>query len=309
MCVLQQGAVQDIFTALADGPFDAVIVLGSGGSGKTIVGRKIFDLAKQRYGEEGAARCANSGRVAVNVGCTTFARRLKYGSYTPHAEHAYSNITAAEEVAQIQMLIAEEVTAVPNRLLQQHLGARTAARRSVNLAHERLQQQPPYTIEGPLGGLKLIASGDHLQQIVVTGSVGRVQATGVPVPFVPPQGTGRRIWELSELADAKVLVLVVHGNHRLLGRMHELHRTGCDLCILLPFRLFLCMSLLSHSCALMGVRTRAKLLFPACAAATLVQPPCLSGSRSCVALQWMDTCDSVVWPLTSVLAHLTCMTL
>lgn len=78
-----------------------MIVLGCSGSGKTIVGRKIYDLAKQRYSEDGAARCANNGRVAVNVGYTMSARRLKYGSYTPHAEHAYTNITAADDVAQI----------------------------------------------------------------------------------------------------------------------------------------------------------------------------------------------------------------
>ena len=27
--------------------------------------------------------------------------------------------------------------------------------------------------------------------------------------------------------EARVLVLVVHGNHRLMGMMHQLHATGC----------------------------------------------------------------------------------
>lgn len=221
--------MQEVFAVLADGAYDAVILLGPGGCGKTVLGENVHGRAVITFGEEGAARCAQSGRHAANARCMTLARRFRYGSYMQRAQ-IYLNLQAADEVAQIQMLIIEEATSVPNHMLQQHIGARTAARKSVNLARTRLQQDAPYEITTGLDGLKLMVSGDHLQQIVSTGSVGRVIASGeeagVAVPAQPAK-QGKCIWDLPILQGAKVLVIVAHGNHRLLGMMHKLHCTGC----------------------------------------------------------------------------------
>lgn len=228
--------MQDLLTALTSGTYNAMIMLGSGGSGKTVACKSMHALAKEQYGEARAARCANSGRVAVNASCETFARRFRYGSHAARETPAYADPKVATEIAGIKVLIAEEATATPNRLAERHLGAYRDAKESVNWGRGKFNQPDMYTdLKAPIAGLKLVLCGDHLQQIVSSGGVGCVTKSGddkgKAVPCMPPPDAGDNVWELKSLqhAQAKVLVVVMHDNHRLLGKMHEMVCTGCAL--------------------------------------------------------------------------------
>lgn len=226
---------------MATGTYDAVLMLGSGGSGKTVAGRAMHDLAKDHFGADRAARCANSGRIAATVGCDTFAHRFHYGSRKEGAPRPYGmNTSNAIDVADVKCLIVEEVTAMPNRLAEKHLAAYRDAKVTVNAEVQDADEEPRYHDLGrPLYGLKLIASGDPLQQIACPPGVARIKPgeqrnnfadRGEAVASVPAANEGKRVWDLPSLqhADAKVLVLVFHGNHRLLGVMLEANSTGCD---------------------------------------------------------------------------------
>lgn len=228
--------MQDLLHALMHGPFNAILMLGSGGCGKTFTGKEMFRLAKILLGVAAVARCVHSGRLAATIGCETYARCMSYGSYAPHEHPPYSDISAAKRIADLNMLFAEEVTAMPNRSTEHHLGAYKAAKQSVNWAASRLLRPEPYDdLEQPLAGMKLVASGDHLQQIVAPGGIGRIVDDpnsgdhGTAVPYMSADAPADNVWQLQSLQreDANVLVLFVHDNHRLLGRMHEMHRTGC----------------------------------------------------------------------------------
>lgn len=113
---------QDVLAALAT--YDGIIMVGSGGCGKSRAGRELMALAEPQYGEGRVVRCANSGFVAAHTGCVTFARAMRAGQYDA-TRSSYSCEEAAQAVASYRLLIIEEVTAIPARLLWAHFKVRS----------------------------------------------------------------------------------------------------------------------------------------------------------------------------------------
>lgn len=103
------------------------------------------------------------------------------------------------------------------------------AKVQVNNAAVRAGQALVHTdIAAPFHGVKVVFSGDHLQRMVAPPGVGTVGNDGVPHPYVPPATGPDVMWRVSDLkrVDTRVLVVVVHNNHRLQGMMHRMHETG-----------------------------------------------------------------------------------
>jgi len=225
--------VQDLFDAISEGPYNAIYVLGSAGCGKSWALKQLHRMGEQRYGKSGAAHCANSGRVAVNVGgnCMTFGTRLKYGAHRPHEAVRYTDLATARGVADVKLLLVEEATAIPNRLFDLHLAAMKDAKMVVNDAAQVCGQPSEYPdIDAPVHGVKLVATGDYLQQIVGSAGVGQITEHGRCHPYFPPRAASTKPWRLSALQhdDANVLVVIGHGNKRLLSKMYLMLATGCD---------------------------------------------------------------------------------
>ena len=114
--------VQDIWAALA--AFDAILMVGSGGCGKTRAAEAMRGIAAQHVGTAAAKRVANSSMVAINAGCETFAHCFKYGTYDPDARVPFSAFAAAQEVAGIKYLIVEEASAISDVRMIAHLRVR-----------------------------------------------------------------------------------------------------------------------------------------------------------------------------------------
>lgn len=219
--------MQDVYTALQH--YDACVLLGSGGSGKTRIGQSVHRLAVNATAETACARVANSGLVAVNAGCDTFGRRLQYGKYDARRSRPYCDAQSADAAAAIKFMVVEEATAIPDRLLTAHLCAVKHAKVQANESVAAYGGVPHANVEGPFGGMKVLMSGDHLQSLTSRGGVGRVLADGVALAWQPPPHSCDDLWRTAPFKhpEARVLVMVVHGNHRLKGMMHKLHATGC----------------------------------------------------------------------------------
>lgn len=215
--------------------YHAIVLLGSGGCGKTVLMSQLHRRLSTQRGS-GVVRCANSGRVAVNAGCSTMARTLKYGSYQPHCLPQYSDNKVAHEVARISVMLVEEVTAIPNFLFAHHMGAYRDAKSVLNTAAASLQRPQLHgDVGGPLSGLQLVATGDHLQQLSASGGVGNVDRhAGSVTAFLPPSAASDDVWEFTSLQDADVLWLIGHGNFRFVGRMRTVHATGCAFAQICP---------------------------------------------------------------------------
>jgi len=174
--------------------YHAIVLLGSGGCGKTVLMSQLHRRLSTQRGS-GVVRCANSGRVAVNAGCSTMARTLKYGSYQPHSAKSVLNTAAA------------------------------------SLQRPQLHGD----VGGPLSGLQLVATGDHLQQLSASGGVGNVDRhAGSVTAFLPSSAASDDVWEFTSLQDADVLWLIGHGNFRFVGRMRTVHATGCAIAQICP---------------------------------------------------------------------------
>lgn len=63
-----------------------------------------------------------------------------------------------------------------------------------------------------------------------------MKADGSVLPFITQPTSSAALWGFSAVnhADARMLVAVVHGTHRLVSLMQELHRTGCASLRLVP---------------------------------------------------------------------------
>lgn len=214
------------------GPYDAIYLLGSAGCGKSKALRDVHVLAQASVGVDGAAHCANSGRIAVNVGgrCTTFGRRLRNGHHRASETHGYMDVRVAREVASIKVLMVEEATSIAPRVFSEHMSKLKDAKELVNSAVAALGKPAEFPEVGSaVHGVRLLASGDYLQKIIASGGVGRVDDTGRYSPYVPPAAAGYEPWHLEALQHpyARVLFLVGHGNCRLRSKMFELFSTGC----------------------------------------------------------------------------------
>lgn len=103
------------------------------------------------------------------------------------------------------------------------------AKDQVNRAAQTAGHQVGYAdITAPFHGVKVVFSGDYLQRMVAPAGVSKVTNDGVPHPFDPPATGSDVMWAMADLkrGGTRVLVLVVHDNHRLLGLMHAMHATG-----------------------------------------------------------------------------------
>lgn len=192
-----------------------------------MAGRTIYGLeAAAGY----AARCANNGRVAVIIGCDTLARALGQLVYRPREQPRFTNHDVARRVAGLKTLVMEEDNAIPNLLMVRHMEVIEDAQISMNEASQDVGVDTPcLNVYQPFHGVKVVFSGNHLQQITPPGGVDLVKPDGTVVPFISHATSNTAMWGFSVVnhAQARVLVAVVHGNHRLLGLMQELHRTGC----------------------------------------------------------------------------------
>lgn len=181
--------MQTLLDTLVDGPYDAVYMLGSAGCGKSKALRDVHALAMARFDVTGAAHCANSGRVAVNVGgrCTTFGKRLHNGSFRASHEHGYKTVAVARDVADIKVLLVEEATSIAPRMFSDHVAKLKAAKDMVNAAVSPPEGPLEYPdVDSPVHGVKMLASGDYLQQIFASGGVGKVDEAGTCHLYVPP---------------------------------------------------------------------------------------------------------------------------
>jgi len=116
--------MQEVYNAVKTNAWHAVLLLGSGGSGKTRLCKELYDLAVADHGKDKVARCANSGRVACNARCKTFASRLGYGSYEASRKPPFDKFKAAERAAKVEFLIVEEVSAMTDRHITAHVKVR-----------------------------------------------------------------------------------------------------------------------------------------------------------------------------------------
>lgn len=84
-------------------------------------------------------------------------------------------------------------------------------------------------VDEPFHGLKVVATGDHLQRIQARAGVGCVRQTGDPMGYHQKAEDTHALWSAPPFRHpaAKILFLAVHGNHRLQGLLRELHATGC----------------------------------------------------------------------------------
>jgi len=224
------------------GPYDAVYVFGSAGCGKSQVLKRMRALGEQCYGREATAHCANSGRVAVNVDCQTFGKRLQYGKHRPWAARPYTDISVARDVGGIKLLLVEEATAIPSRLFNQHVNAVKTAQEEVNRSVNIVGLPQEFTaVSAPIHGMKLVATGDYLQQIVPGGGVGMVKDDGTYAAYVPHVGANNTAWKIEALQhpNATVLIVIAHGNHRLLSKMFVMLNTGCDFQLCSLFDVFI----------------------------------------------------------------------
>lgn len=89
----------------------------------------MYDLAAA---DGNAARCANSGRVVVNIGCDTLARTLGYGYYQQQERPRFSEDGVAQRVAGLKTLIIEEASAISNHLMTRHMRVIEDAQMLVN---------------------------------------------------------------------------------------------------------------------------------------------------------------------------------
>ena len=104
------------------------------------------------------------------------------------------------------------------------------AKTQVNRAARRKGRPEPHTdLDRPNAGVKIVASGDHLQQVAAAGGIGRVLPDGTAEQYAPPPSSSDVVWGTSVFRDRRmdVLTLIIQGNHRLVGKMRIALATGC----------------------------------------------------------------------------------
>eukprot|EP00892_Ulva_mutabilis_P000734 jgi/Ulvmu1/10661/UM066_0043.1 len=218
---------QEVLSALTE--FNAVYVIGSGGSGKTHAAKQIEELAVGMYGRAKVARVANSCKVAVNANCKTIAKAFNYGVYDAQRQPRYNGMQKAMEVAALQVILWEESSSIGGMLIVKHLHALRDAKLQCNYdATKRGHPIPFPNVHSPFHGVKMIFFGDTMQQLHGLFGVGSVSMHGTPAPFSAPAAHTGTMWEAAPFrhAAARVAVLIVHGNFRLQGILHEMHSTG-----------------------------------------------------------------------------------
>lgn len=107
--------LQDIYSDLSSGEFDALILLGPPGCGKTQICRRLVAGMNASL-HRSACLCAHSAQVAVNIGGETMAHAFKYGFWQNGPQFQYLSGQYVEP-AQYKLIVLEETQAAGTHML------------------------------------------------------------------------------------------------------------------------------------------------------------------------------------------------
>ena len=200
------------------GFYHAVVIFGGPGSGKTTLGKAIADLLRRKFSEKQVMHAAHSAPVAENTGADTLAFALHSGQYTRGAAEPYRE-GAAEKVAAVTHAVFEEVPAWGPCIIKEVFEQRHAAIRQLNANDPRLQE--------PFAGLRGVFTGDEMQRLDKGSGIAYIDSQGRPQPM--RQAANLSLWDVEEMRahGPKILYLVMHGNHRLDGKLLRMYQSGC----------------------------------------------------------------------------------